>query len=287
MHRKAMSFALAIAISTPALAKADAPILLAKSAKWEVNYDVDSCHLTGAFGIGDQRVITRFTKFQPGDQFQLVLFGKPVRASDTETEVLLDFGLDQKPQTRTALVGTNGKLPLILFSNLGFRDQSGSDISAEITPEQEATISGLTFKLRGGKAYRLGFTTMRPPMAAMRACLLDLEQHWGYDPTVIEGLSRTPTPSGSPARWLNSDDYPTEALRSGHNGLVHFRLDIDETGRVVKCAIIGKTTPDDFEKATCVGISRRAQFAPALDRGGKPVKSYYISTVRWVIPNYQ
>lgn len=268
---------------TTVTAKESAPVVLEKTSNWEVNYDADSCHLASAFGEGDQRIIARFTKFQPGDGFQLILYGKPVRGVDARTQVALDFGLAKEPMKITGLLGSNGTLPLIIFNYVHFLplDETRSVVVA--TPRQEAAVSALTFQLAGAKRYRLVFKTMGPPMVAMRTCLADLERHWGYDPTVLATLSRAPTPVGSPGNWVTDGDYPRIAAAKGHNGLVHFRLDIDEAGKVLKCTVIAKTAPDDFENATCSALIRRARLEPALDASGKPVKSYYINTVRWMM----
>ncbi len=65
------------------------------------------------------------------------------------------------------------------------------------------------------------------------------------------------------------------------NGYVRFRLDVDETGNVAGCRVLYRTNPDEFADLSCKLISKRAKFAPALDAKGKPVKSYYISQIRW------
>ena len=283
---KPVAFLLFPAMLAPAVvsAKDSAPIMLEKTAGWEINYDDDSCHLAAAFGKDDQRIIARLTKFQPSERFQLILYGKPIRGLDSQTEITLDFGLDSKPRTVTGLLGSNGKLPLIIVSGTSFRPFGGNPGEPTMTtPQQEASISGLTFKLRGAKPYRLAFKTMGPPMAAMRTCLADLERHWGYDPSVLAKLLQSPTPIGSPGNWVTDSDYPSAAVANGHNGLTHFRLDVDETGKVLKCVVIAKTTPDDFEKATCQAIVRRARLEPALDASGQPVKAYYINSVRWTM----
>jgi len=83
---------------------------------------------------------------------------------------------------------------------------------------------------------------------------------------------------------LNDSDYPDKSIMDGHNGLVQFRLDIDAAGAVAGCYVLHRTNPDDFADLTCRLIRQRAKFSPALDRDGKPVKSFFISKVRFVIP---
>ena len=82
---------------------------------------------------------------------------------------------------------------------------------------------------------------------------------------------------------MNSGDYPSAMLRIGGNGMVQFRLDISETGSIAACHIQSRTNPDAFADLSCKLISKRGRFTPALDRNGKPVKSYFVSSVRWTM----
>ena len=41
-----------------------------------------------------------------------------------------------------------------------------------------------------------------------------------------------PTPVGDPATWVTPEDYPSEALRNGQQGIVGFRADVDRQGNV-------------------------------------------------------
>ena len=52
------------------------------------------------------------------------------------------------------------------------------------------------------------------------------------------------------------------------------------------CRVLYRTNPDEFADLTCALISKRARFAPALDAKGTPVKSFYISNVRWVMGDW-
>ena len=121
-------------------------------------------------------------------------------------------------------------------------------------------------------------------MQAMRTCTDDLVRAWGYDPAAMSALLRPVALIGSPATWVTSNDYPTDLLREGKLGLVTFRLDVDEVGKVIGCTVLRRAGDDAFAKKTCEILSRRAQFLPALDREGKPTKAYWISSARWMIP---
>ena len=133
-------------------------------------------------------------------------------------------------------------------------------------------------------AYRLELRSMGAPMAALRTCMDNLLTHWGYDPAVVASLSRGVTPIGSPGNWITSADYPSKSLMQGHNGIVQFRLDVDEAGKILGCHILARTNPDEFADVSCRAVSRRAKLQPALDATGRPVKGFYITKVRFIIP---
>jgi TonB family protein len=65
---------------------------------------------------------------------------------------------------------------------------------------------------------------------------------------------------------------------------VHFRLSVDARGKVSDCHIQRSTRPEGFDEAVCEVLMHRARFKPALDAEGKPMASYYINTVRFIIP---
>ena len=59
----------------PSAAKDD-PVTLAKTTKWEMNYDADSCHLLAKFGRGEDTLLLRMTRYEPGDALTLMLYAR-------------------------------------------------------------------------------------------------------------------------------------------------------------------------------------------------------------------
>ena len=286
---------IAVAASPVQAAKPLVPIPLAHVGPWEVNYDDDSCHLIGTFGSGDDRIIVRFTRYQPGDGFALALIGKPMRSSSASSRVKLDFGPQVDPQEHDSVNGTMGTTPAVFLLGQTLIDRPKLATAAtvadaikvleatNITPEQEALVRDLTIQTGNRKSYRLALGSMAAPMRTLRGCTTDLVKHWGLDPTEQASLARRPTPISDPRRWMNSADYPTDMVRQGGNGLVQFRLDISETGSIAGCHVQARTNPDAFADLSCKLISKRARFNPALDRDGKPIKSYFVNSVRWTM----
>ena len=107
--------------------------------------------------------------------------------------------------------------------------------------------------------------------------------HWGIDVEKQHHLSRQAIPKSSPGSWMHSEDYPKEMLTYQMDGLVYFRLIIEPTGDVSSCAVQESVMPKQYNDLTCKLIIRRAKFEPALDAEGQPIKSYWSSSVRWMI----
>lgn len=282
----AAMFSVALGAPLSAQAKADSEISLSKTTKWEMNYDEDSCHLLAKFGEGDDSMILNITRFEPGSSFDVMLFGKMFGTDRTWVPVKIGFG-DSPLDRRLGGAGlTASKQPFVLFMNLRLDGRVVDPRDPKILPvsrQMEAHAATATIALPG-KVYRLETSSLAAPFDAMRTCTDSLLTAWGYDPAVQATLSRPATPIGSPANWVRTGDYPKDALRAGQNGIVEFRLDLDETGKVAGCHILRRFNQDPFSDLTCHLLVQRARFKPALDTAGKPVKTYYINSVRFILP---
>lgn len=287
MRKLCLSLAgFSIALSGSLASAETQPVSLAKVSKWEMNYDVDACHLFARFGTGQDETILAITQTSPSDMFQVELFGKALASRDTLVRVQISFDPQAKPLTRTGMsLVTGKKMPFVMLGGLrldGWDWYKNWDQSPpEVPAERAAQVTSITFKLPSTKAYRLETGSLAAPMQAMRTCTEDLVKSWGFDPAVEAGLTRRATPAANPASWIRDGDFPQKALLAGHNGLVQFRLDVDETGKVFGCRVLFRTDPDDFADHTCQLLTQRAKFTPALDSKGLPVKSFYISRIHW------
>jgi hypothetical protein len=277
----------ALLLAPFATIRAAEPVPLTRTGKWQVNYDPDSCSLFAEFGTGDQAALLKFTQFAPGDFFDLTLFGKMFRSDGLFRGVEIGFQPASPLVHREAILGKagEGSIPIMMVSQLRLDDmiiKKTSKQPAKVTPATEATASGLTLRLSGGRRYRFETGSFTAPMASMRSCLTDLIKHWGYDPAILATLAHLPTPLGKQQTWLRSNDYPLTALYHGRSGLVQFRLDVDEAGAVAGCRVLYRTDPDEFADITCRNLTKRAKFEPAVDQQGKPAKAFYIGSVRWM-----
>ena len=294
MRRSPILFLSALGLIAQSAQGADkTPTSLPRITKWEMKYDEDGCSLLAEFAAGDDAVMMAITRTTPGDWFEMRLYGKMLGSAEVGVPVEVAFG-DGVPIKRGAMAATSGgekKIPAAIIPSLrvdGWEPTPKMDTSSPVplvAADQEAKIKSITFKPARRGRYRMETGSMGAPFAAMRTCTDDLVRHWGYDPAVEATLSRPTTPTTSPATWLGSKDFPSAALAQGMNGYVKFRLDVDPAGNVAGCRILYRTNPDEFADASCRLLAKRAKFQSALDATGKPVKSYFVSAVRWLSPS--
>lgn len=95
---------------------------------------------------------------------------------------------------------------------------------------------------------------------------------------------RGPRPSGSEARWVTANDYPSNDLRMEHEGLTRVRLTVTDSGKVARCDVTSSSGWPGLDKAACDRLTRRAAFTPATDHNGARVEGSYSTAVRWRIP---
>jgi hypothetical protein len=226
-----LAVALSVVLPNPVFAGNKPLTALARVGKWEVIYDRDSCHLFGKFGQGADGIIAAFTRYTPGDGFDLTLYGSALKSAEVGPPVEITFGT-QTPTKMKALAGTTEKkLPLLLLHGLQLNgapsptDFKPSNDNLSISAEQEKAIRSILIKLPKARYYQFDTGSMGPPMAAMRACTTDLIKNWGFDPAVQASLKQPAAPLNAPSKWLTSGDFPQKAIIGGESGVVQVRID--------------------------------------------------------------
>jgi len=91
-------------------------------------------------------------------------------------------------------------------------------------------------------------------------------------------------PAGNPGEWVESEDYPVSALQFGAQGVVGFRLYIDETGKVTDCWITSSSGVQILDDGACALMLERARFDPARNRKGQAVRDIFETKFAWRIP---
>ena len=108
--------------------------------------------------------------------------------------------------------------------------------------------------------------------------------HREVEPEQVYSGPSPATPRGNPGNWVNSNDYPSAALRDDREGTATFSVTVGTDGRVESCTITGSSGHIDLDAMTCNNVSRRARFQPATDEGGNAIRGEYTNRVNWQIP---
>lgn len=277
---------------TAASAQADTPIVLNPITPWNVDWNPTTCTLARSFGAEQDPFLIRFEKAEPSDGFQLVLTNKwlePITVND-RLEVRFGSHAARDFKGRMVLAKTSGGVAVIFLSMPSIVGKEDDDednhgnLAPSVTPEMEQAADSIVIASRRG-TVELQTNSLAPPFAALRKCTDDLVKQWGLDPVEQATLRQRLQPKTSPARWIQPSDYPGEPLRKGQQAIVMFRLMVDASGKPSDCAIPRAYAQSPaFSRITCENLMKRARFEPALDAEGQAIPSYYVETIRFMIP---
>ena len=222
--------------------------------------------------------------------FDLTVIGKPFRSDNLVNKLRIAFGpgrpsyLVERALSGTATLDGGQTIHMLLLGSQSFGGPPSADWKSpsSLPVINEHEITELTISRTYGKEFVLKLGPMDKPMDQMGICMDELLTHWGLDPAKQRTLSREARPLRSPGTWLRPNDYPRGQLYKGASAQIIFRLTVGEDGSVSDCAIQRATKSEEFAATTCVLLRRRARFEPALDAAGRPVASYFVSSVVWI-----
>lgn len=301
LFRNSMFFALgAASLCLPAHAKAEAaPTVLSRAEPWRLDYDSNACHLIGKFGRSDNEIIVRMSKYDVGQSFTLALIGKPLEFKEWPVRAKLDFGVSGGRREVLMQVGMLAGLPALQASTwFGLRSIESEpnwsierfNMEARKLQAEKASFGSneavrrLTIELPRKTPIQLELGAISQPLARMDACLDDLVRSWGFDPNTVRTQSRAPEPATLPTSWIRPSDYPQLGLTRGQSAVIRFRLNVTDEGKVESCSLLQPGNPQYFEKAVCTSMKKKARFAPALDKEGNPIRSFWSTAVVFMIP---
>jgi hypothetical protein len=122
------------AVPTAPVAEASALETLKRSGAWVVDYNRDACHLIAQFGTGPDMIIMRLTRYEPGDWFDLDLYGRRLANTDVRSKATIDFGLRGTPVEALTTNGKTGDLPMMHLGSMRL-DGRESEEPEEVGPQ--------------------------------------------------------------------------------------------------------------------------------------------------------
>lgn len=257
--------------------------------QWIIDYGDNNCRLSRLFGSADQPHLVMIEQAAPSGQFGLTLAGKGIRnfRKGTWTYLGLLNDVPMKP-LQGSMRGSVDKIgPAIILSSVFISERAREDIDASFS---KATGIGIG---QAGKidrvVLRLGSTVMsfetgnlEDAMVAMNTCTTNLLESWS--------LSAKEHRAYAPPKWLNMDDvvrrivtnYPAAALYRGEQAILRLRVIVETDGSVSTCHLENSTETERLVSPACTEMLE-ARFEPARNAADKPMRSYYATTVRYVL----
>ena len=299
MRYTAVALVTSALLSTPLQAKerAEAPVFL-PSSPWHLDVANEKCRLARRFGEGASEHMLFMELDKPTAAVDFAVAGPALGDTRWKKPVGFRFGTLDAVYEEHYSKGTLGKFDpaiLTISTSLAAPGEEEEDHEEESWIENVGGLSGIPAEryagnedlhvVQGDKTLAaLRLDSLVPALTALNQCAESFVEHWGLDLAQHRTMQQGP-------RWTNSkavirrfiSEYPSEALRSGEQGSVRFVVIVDETGAPVECRQSDATEMEKLDSPACKGMMR-ATFEPALDAEGKPMRSYYATKVRYVLP---
>lgn len=284
----AMQLAINAIACNPAFADEDGAIVLQRSGEWSVHRQLDVCYVRGDFaGPGGTSSLLISRSF-PTSWFDLTILSSNVSDPGSDPQVTLQFNPYERQATYVPSPGWGASVNQLRVNDVRFDGQSRRDALRSgtnpppILESDEQAVDRLILRTPAQRLYRFELGSMAGPMRELRNCVGEMVRSWGYDPAVLENIAQTPVPANNPGNWVTQADYPPGDLRAGSRGTVVFRADVGTSGRVESCTVTESSAPESLNRLTCELIVARAQFRPAMDAAGTPMRAFYFNRVRWM-----
>ncbi|MEO7654052.1 MAG: hypothetical protein ABIS23_00010 [Sphingomicrobium sp.] len=240
---------------------------LVPASVWVVNYGETQCTAQRTFGQGDRALTLALSPALDGASYEIII---------SEAD-----GPAQLPEQIMGKANFGDRS--VKSWALRYRDPaSGSQVHRFQVPANLVAVTAASGDIAfGASAYRAHFqnTNLVGALSALDTCLKDLRTYWNAASSArstaasardnVEALLR-------PANHVDSDMW------GGVKGTARYVLYIDPAGRLAGCDAMSADASPILGVLGCDILRQRGQFAPALDKDGKPVRDVIVtSQVRW------
>lgn len=296
-----LSFAAVLAgLAAPGFAQDGATVIVSPSTPWQVDFGENKCRAVRLFGEGDERTVLLLEQITPSDTPRWIMAGEVAEQLNSGGDLTVQFGPGveafEMSATKSTTLGEFGKA-YRSFSirkpdwEWGGKREEGEadnpDDEANSKPgmamldiEEGASIEWVQFS-RGKRApQRLATGDFGQLFSLLNTCMTDLVRTWGVDVEAQQRRAKGPKPLNinQIARRIQQY-YPIRAERWGKQADLSIRMLIDESGAITDCRITNITIAEDFDDRACIEFRKVGKFEPAIDTDGKPMASFYASTI--------
>ena len=253
-------------------------VRLEPASSWQVDNSPELCRLSREYAAGDERVGLRLEQYRPGSKVDGVIITDRVVQAESMSGFRVRLGRTAPFRTPSfPLILPDGRKAM-LFS---FQLVKPNATSAFTWPSEAAltAIDEIEISAPGMGSLVFQTRTFGRAMIEMRHCADELVRGWGFDPVQQSSLSKQAAPTTEPRKWLRPSDFSGLPPAVGQIDSLLVRLNIAATGTVTGCYVARSYSDPAVAARTCPALLKRALFTPALDAGGVPVASYWVSRV--------
>lgn len=240
--------------------------------KWVVDYADAKCFLSREYGSADNPLTLIFEPETMGDGAQLNVLktDKSVDMINAPAVVSTDTGLT----ISTDLYSYRFRGKPLRRHSMGI---TRSDLVAL------ASAKSFAIATKGKLNDEFAVPQLRSALNALEECRADLVATWGI-PRDQQSQLETAAVAQNPGELIfRSSDYPSAAIDSESEGRVLARLRIDPNGKISSCDVLIATKSPALDQRTCQLLLRRARYVPAQNKSGKPMTSFVVQQVTWVL----
>ncbi|KEO90343.1 hypothetical protein EH31_09645 [Erythrobacter longus] len=273
-----------LATGTGLAAKND-PVVVTPSSPWNVHYGETKCRLARTFGEGSDMHVLILDQHFPSASAGVTVAGLSFRRFEGREETNVRFSETIAPFTSEPFKGDIGQHKYALvFSSVHFGEisEQGAAGIPQLDNKLAADINFLSFS-QGRRNVRFETGPLGPAFEALNTCTQDMVREWGFDVEKQMTVAKRP--------MLKNIDrvvkriqrtYPSAALSRGESAIIRVRVTVDEMGEVENCVLNDLTVTKALESPACREM-RFAEFDPAIDVNGKPIRSFYTTSITYQI----
>lgn len=268
-----------------ALVEQDGVVRLQPHSQWVLDFGDNKCRLARWFGTEDNKHLLMFEQGAPQSGFGLTMAGPELRRFHGRDSFRIGMQgnapMEERERFASGDVDGIGKAIILASHSLGGNRSDEGLLSAGINVEQAAAVDRIVIE-RSGRIVSFETGNMGDAFKALNVCTSDLLESWGLDPAQHQ--------SYVPPRWLNRESvvrgivasYPRQALLRGEQGIFRMRVIVEADGTVGECLLENATETERLESPACRQMGR-AQFAPARDATGQPMRSFFAAPITYRI----
>lgn len=239
------------------------------TSEWIVDFGDAHCTAMRAYGPPDMPITLALKPAPIGDVMQLSVVRAARRSGMDQYPGSIQ--IDQSAPVAISLLGRPAPDGKLRINTVNLRPKT-------FMPVRAAT----TVRLRSSSEIDATFAVSQIDAVTrtLDRCVLNLRRVWhiGEHGAALRQAATSPQKL---AALFSSEDFPGIALRHDGTGLVQVMLLINEAGRIASCMVTETSGLASLDAQSCIILTRRARFAPAIGVDGKAAKSGVLTRIRW------